>query len=293
VTRLRLRFLLQELDLTGTEVILGRSPDCQITIDDPLVSRRHARIVIENGEARVSDLGSRNGVRVNGSLIRGEAVLKHNDRVRLGTQDLVFLVVEEGATGHLARSTGYMMHCASCARPFPGEVSVCPHCGAPAEGTAPNGYDTITGIVVEPQTSWTFQLLGEVIDRALSTRRAADAERMFQRAAQEINDRVRGGTRLEAKLLTTVAMYALRLSKLLGETRWAVWMIDVYEQNKALPSAEVLEELESLDGALKQSLRDRLTQMLATWNAQPRGTTSDDEAAREARLARVIAGTSA
>ena len=69
VARFRLRFLLQELDLVGPEIILGRSPDCQITIEDPLVSRQHARITIANGVARVMDMGSRNGVRVNGNLI--------------------------------------------------------------------------------------------------------------------------------------------------------------------------------------------------------------------------------
>jgi hypothetical protein len=39
VARFRLRFLLQELDLIGPVVTLGRSSECQITLEDPLVSR--------------------------------------------------------------------------------------------------------------------------------------------------------------------------------------------------------------------------------------------------------------
>ena len=108
MARFRLRFLLQELDLIGPEVVIGRSPECQITIEDPLVSRQHARILISGDEARVVDLGSRNGVRVNGNLIQEETLLHDQDRVRLGTQDLVFLAVDEQAGGSLPKATGFM-----------------------------------------------------------------------------------------------------------------------------------------------------------------------------------------
>ncbi|HBQ16764.1 MAG TPA: hypothetical protein DEF51_38405, partial [Myxococcales bacterium] len=85
--RFRLRFLLQEFDLVGPEVVLGRSPDCHITIEDPLISRRHAKISIREEEAKIADLGSRNGVRVNGRSIDEEHVLSDGDRIRLGTQE--------------------------------------------------------------------------------------------------------------------------------------------------------------------------------------------------------------
>jgi hypothetical protein len=252
----------------GPDIVLGRSPDCQITLDDPLVSRQHARIVIKGSDARVVDLGSRNGVRVNGNLIRGEAPLKHNDRVRLGTQDLVFLVVEENQP-RIARSTGYMMHCESCGRPFPGEVSVCPHCGQSVEATSPSSYDTITGLVVDSNTSWTFQLLGEVIERALSAGRAPEAERMFQRAAQDVSDRLVRKVPLETKHLTSIAAYAMRLSKLLGDARWANWVLEIYAQTKLLPSGEVLDQVEALPADMKAALKSRLQDVLRDAPGEP------------------------
>jgi hypothetical protein len=257
VARFRLRFLLQELDLVGPEIVLGRSPDCQITIEDPLVSRQHARITIANGVARVMDLGSRNGVRINGNLIRGEATLAHNDRVRLGTQDLVFLVVDDNGE-RLARSTGYMMHCTGCGRPFPGESGVCPHCGAKMEDDNPAGYDTITGFVVEPQPSWTFQLLGEVIERALTAGRAADAERMFQRASNDIDERAVAGVSPDPKLLSSVGVYALRLAKMQGSTRWAEWALDAHQRSAVLPSADMLVHFSALDPVQRRTLLPKL-----------------------------------
>src|SRR3954469_14160006 len=76
-------------EVTG-EVILGRSPSCDIPLEDSKVSRRHARIAIEEGTARVSDLGSRNGTIVNGEKIESEAVLLPGDRVQVGDTTVLF-----------------------------------------------------------------------------------------------------------------------------------------------------------------------------------------------------------
>ncbi|UCH28346.1 MAG: FHA domain-containing protein [Myxococcales bacterium] len=42
--RYRLRFHLQEVDLTGEEVVIGRGSMCHVTIEDPMLSRRHVLI---------------------------------------------------------------------------------------------------------------------------------------------------------------------------------------------------------------------------------------------------------
>jgi pSer/pThr/pTyr-binding forkhead associated (FHA) protein len=67
LARYRLRFVLQEFDLPRGATIIGRSLECHLTIDDPLVSRQHARITVGDDGAQIEDVGSRNGVRVNGA----------------------------------------------------------------------------------------------------------------------------------------------------------------------------------------------------------------------------------
>jgi transcriptional regulator of acetoin/glycerol metabolism len=75
-----------ELDRPGDfELILGRDPSCAIRLDGNDVSRRHASIT-RTAPARVptiADLGSRNGVRVNGRAV-GSAQLGRGDVVRVG-----------------------------------------------------------------------------------------------------------------------------------------------------------------------------------------------------------------
>ena len=86
MARYRLRFLLQEIDLPRGATLLGRSPECHVTLEDPLVSREHARIAIYEQSATCEDLGSRNGVKINGLAMKGPTRLKDGDRVRIGTR---------------------------------------------------------------------------------------------------------------------------------------------------------------------------------------------------------------
>ncbi len=57
------------VDVGGQPVVIGRLPDCQITVADPNVSRRHAEVRVEDGRPVVVDLGSTNGTKVNGAPI--------------------------------------------------------------------------------------------------------------------------------------------------------------------------------------------------------------------------------
>lgn len=81
------------------EVYLGRSPSCTITLEDAKVSRRHVRLVVEDGQARVMDLGSRNGTLVNGERLEGEIALLPGDRLQVGDSTILF---EPGARAALS-----------------------------------------------------------------------------------------------------------------------------------------------------------------------------------------------
>jgi predicted component of type VI protein secretion system len=265
VARFRLRFLLQEFDLTGSEVVIGRSPECPITIEDPLVSREHARIRIEDGNAYVEDLGSRNGVRLNGEKLEGPAGLGQGDRIRLGTQELVFLVVDRKERE--ARTTGFMSTCASCGTPYPEQAKSCPHCGAEQ---AEDDATTMSGLSVEPRNDWTFQLLGEVIERALGAGRATEADRLVRRAAKEIDDQLESNGRLEEQHLSAVADYALRLAQLNGELDWVSWALDVHRKQQQLPSSEVMDRLEQMSTGSPSGL-GRLVGEFLQWARQQTG----------------------
>jgi predicted component of type VI protein secretion system len=70
--------------------IVGRSRECDVVLEDTGVSRRHAQLRPQGGEWVVTDLGSTNGVRVNGREIEGPCRLRPGDRLELGSTEVVF-----------------------------------------------------------------------------------------------------------------------------------------------------------------------------------------------------------
>jgi hypothetical protein len=72
------------------EIMLGRSEDCDVVLDDRLASRVHARLC-PNGDAHlVEDLGSRNGTRLNGEILSRPRLLRHGDILCIGTTDFCY-----------------------------------------------------------------------------------------------------------------------------------------------------------------------------------------------------------
>jgi hypothetical protein len=76
-------------ELDSRRVVIGRSRECDVQIADPNASRRHAEIRRDGGTFSVVDLGSTNGLDVNGRRTQ-RATLSDGDRITIGTTELVF-----------------------------------------------------------------------------------------------------------------------------------------------------------------------------------------------------------
>lgn len=77
--------------LLGSQgAVLGRSRECDVTVDDANVSRRHAEVRPSGGKWIVRDLGSTNGVKVNGRRIDGAQSLRPGDVIEMGKSRLTF-----------------------------------------------------------------------------------------------------------------------------------------------------------------------------------------------------------
>lgn len=80
-----------ELAEDAAEVVIGRSPECDITLDDHNVSRRHCLVKRSWHGFTAQDLGSRNGVLVNGAEIEGARMLRDGDEIEVGGIKLAFI----------------------------------------------------------------------------------------------------------------------------------------------------------------------------------------------------------
>ena len=240
--RFRLRFLLQEIDLPQGETLIGRSTACHITLEDPLVSRTHARITVDGETARVEDMGSRNGLLVNGERIKLPTDLTDGTRIRVGTQEFVLgRLMESRGARKVSQDTGFLCHCAACGLPYPNKMSECPNCGSSERFEE----DTLSGSLPSRE-AWTLDLVVETVRKARQLGRWADVERLLRRAGEAIDRLLGAGEPVEAEQLEVLADAAVALSVSLGQAQWASWILGIYASLGLVPTRDVGRNLSSL-----------------------------------------------
>jgi hypothetical protein len=77
------------LPATSRGLVIGRAWGCDLTLDDPTVSARHAALTVVGGRCVLRDNGSRNGTFVNGWRVVDEIVVRPGDVVRFGGSTFV------------------------------------------------------------------------------------------------------------------------------------------------------------------------------------------------------------
>lgn len=78
------------LPLGEGDNVIGRDPSCSVWLDQPGVSRRHARVTVTDDAATIEDLGSTNGTIVSEIAITGRHQLRDADIIQLGSVDLKY-----------------------------------------------------------------------------------------------------------------------------------------------------------------------------------------------------------
>ena len=86
----------RRIALTVGPNLIGRDPTATVLLDVSGVSRRHAQIVIDERDAALEALGSKNGTRVGERLVNGKVVLHDGDRILAGP---VLIVYHASASG--------------------------------------------------------------------------------------------------------------------------------------------------------------------------------------------------
>ncbi|HPO12492.1 MAG TPA: sigma 54-interacting transcriptional regulator [Candidatus Hydrogenedentes bacterium] len=89
--------------ISEAPIVLGRDVACEITINDPIVSRRHCEIGLSKGALFVNDLGSSNATFVNGVPIK-HAELKVGDEIAVGNAIFFITSLQSGGAAGQARN---------------------------------------------------------------------------------------------------------------------------------------------------------------------------------------------
>lgn len=225
-TRVWLRFGDHDVEVAPGETIIGRSPKCKLVLDDPLVSRAHARLMVHLGTATIEDLGSSNGVLVNGERLLRARVLVSGDRIVIGHQ--TFMLLGESAAHTTAAKkerfgamtlTGAKLAEASSQRPLESERTE-----ATRKGHA-------------------LELLGSVAEKVLALGRGDEAERILSSYLRNMLQVAKVGGELDAETADKAAMYAVRIAEATGKGTWADYVFELFTVAKRPLPAPVVERL--------------------------------------------------
>lgn len=244
----RLRYQAHDLELPLGDFIVGRSTECQLSLDDPLVSRRHAVLRVRRDGVSVQDLGSRNGVLVNGVKISGERELSAGEKVSIGSQDMVLSVAADQspaahATGEEVYRRATQTLGAAYVMDLRGVVEASSPSAAPPAAGKPAIADPPTAEASRSVQS--FQLLGGVADKALAMGKADDAERILQVLLADVLHRARDGQTIDPSVAEPAARYAARLASATGKASWVDYAFELYRKQRRVLPAPVIDELYS------------------------------------------------
>ncbi len=86
----------RHVQLAEGENIVGREPGCDVWLDLPGISRRHARITVSDVVVMLEDLGSKNGTFLRGTRITAPSALTDRDEIRFGSAVVTFREAQRG-----------------------------------------------------------------------------------------------------------------------------------------------------------------------------------------------------
>lgn len=225
--RYRLRYLQHDLELNEGTFAVGRNASCQLSLDDPLVSRRHALFEVGAGGVTVEDLNSRNGVIVNGHRIETKVSISVGDRILIGSQELTLLAARDPANpgGGIGKMTLPKMRVST-----------------PSAGFAVQPVET------DPEPSMVrradqFKLLSGVAEKALAMGKAGEAERLLASALADVIEATRASRPLPTTLVDQAAKFSAKLATATGKGGWADYVIELYQAQKRPCPANVIDEL--------------------------------------------------
>jgi predicted component of type VI protein secretion system len=229
----RLRYLAHDLELPVGDFVVGRSAECQLSVDDPLVSRKHGLIRVRKDGVTVEDLGSRNGVLVNGLRIEGAREIVDGDKLQIGSQEMTLQKVDD------QRPAQRMSEEARKATQTLGAMNI----GDVRAAIEPTVSTDPPSLAEHSKVLTSFRLLGGVAEKALAMGRAEEAERIMQALLWDVLRQAREGRVIEVEVADNAARYAARLAGATTKGSWADYVFELFTLSKRLLPAPIVDEL--------------------------------------------------
>jgi pSer/pThr/pTyr-binding forkhead associated (FHA) protein len=230
----------QNVELRRGTLVVGRSSGCHLVLEDSMVSRRHAELIVTDETLTVKDLGSVNGLYVNARRLEGSQRLKEGDSLQIGQREFVVRgAVRESLPVSSDRLMAETMH---------------------GESGSESEDNTHVGDV--------FDVLGSVADKVLALDRGEEAERILSAVLLSILREAKEGRDVAASMSERAAGYAVRIAFATSRPSWLDYVVELYSELRRVLPAKIVDQLYDVVRRARGMNVNALRAYVATLEAQ-------------------------
>lgn len=235
--RYRITYKNTNIEVPEGEFLIGRGNDCHLVLDDPSVSRIHAKIEKEGEELSVEDKGSRNGVLVNKKRISGRTSLNEGDQIVIGHQVIRIATMKE----NVPERTQGIIRCANCGAFSSSDNGNCSSCGRPISLAPGNPAQKETSTTVAGRPS--FSTLCDLASKSIHVGRIDEAERLMGTVFSATKSRIGEREPFVSGEFERIAEVLLQLAQNAKNPMYISNIFTIHHMAKRLMSRELVEML--------------------------------------------------
>jgi pSer/pThr/pTyr-binding forkhead associated (FHA) protein len=240
-------------ELGDGSLLIGRLPECDVLLEDTLVSRMHARISVQHESVVVEDLHSTNGVYVNGVRVGHSAVLREGDRILIGTTEISLF---ESRDSSLQR-----LRVARPASSTPGDritplVNISPKQLTITKPTTtpvppvPMRVPSRPEQVPSTARADALKMIGGLADRLAAAGNLEEAAQVLSGHLRRILKGANSGLLVPPDVAASASHHALTLARWTKLPLWADYVVELHLSARLVMSAVTLASFEGVIGKL-------------------------------------------
>lgn len=260
-----------DIELGNGSVLIGRLPECDVLLQDNLVSRMHARISVQNDSVVVEDLHSTNGVYVNGQRVGHSVVLRDGDRILIGTTEISLFETRDSSLTRMRTSrkissipadriTPIVNHsvpsAAKQSQQLPAQQPIKvtqPSLPQAQPSTSQQPLTTKPGRMSNrgegiPSTARAdaLKMIGGLADRLAATGNLEEAAQVLSGHLKRILKGANSGLTVPADVASSASHHALTLARWTKQALWADYVVELHLSARLVMSAVTLASFEDV-----------------------------------------------
>lgn len=242
---------LGDIELGSGSLLIGRLPECDILLQDNLVSRMHARLSVQDGSVVLEDLHSSNGVYVNGQRIAHNVILREGDRILIGTIEISLFETREASLQRLRAARPVESQPPQRMEPARALHAVPQPAAKPAALAAvPLRVPSRTDNVPATARTDALKMIGSLADRLAATGNLEEAAQVLSGHLRRILKGANSGLTVPADVAASASHHALTLARWTKQALWVDYVVELHLSARLVMNAVTLSQFEDVTAKL-------------------------------------------